>query len=361
MMRMGMRVLVVGLVVAGGVFGGWPGVARANGGGGAGVGWGDEGDAAWATVRERFPVDQPVYRPTWLPERFGSPQFSDDPFGVVYRGVGEERLTFAVSLNTEGAPLRVPAGSVPYMVQGRPAYLTVPPIVPDRDFVRPFTFEIGWLEGYTFLQARLENTRQPGSAAGEVIHAVASLVPVGADGAFAAQCFAATGQCIGGRFLARWLASGGLALHGYPLTGEFRQTLEDGQEYRVQYFERVRLEWHPENRSFQEIELGQFGRRIFRERSGREVDPPAPQAGPHYFTEAGHNLTGSFLAYYQRYGGISQFGLPLTEPFPEQLADGGIYTVQYFERARFEYHPENAAPYDVLLGQFGRQILAAGR
>jgi hypothetical protein len=30
--------------------------------------------------------------------------------------------------------------------------------------------------------------------------------------------------------------------------------------------------------------------------------------------------------------------------------------VQYFERARFEYHPENAAPYDVLLGQFGRQF-----
>jgi hypothetical protein len=32
--------------------------------------------------------------------------------------------------------------------------------------------------------------------------------------------------------------------------------------------------------------------------------------------------------------------------------------VQYFERARFEHHPENAPPYDVLLGQFGRSILA---
>ena len=32
---------------------------------------------------------------------------------------------------------------------------------------------------------------------------------------------------------------------------------------------------------------------------------------------------------------------------------------QYFERARFEYHPENAGtPYEVLLGQFGRRILA---
>jgi len=32
--------------------------------------------------------------------------------------------------------------------------------------------------------------------------------------------------------------------------------------------------------------------------------------------------------------------------------------VQYFERARFEYHPENPNPYMILLGQFGRRILA---
>ena len=38
--------------------------------------------------------------------------------------------------------------------------------------------------------------------------------------------------------------------------------------------------------------------------------------------------------------------------------DGRTYRVQYFERARFEEHPENQPPFDVLLGQFGRQILA---
>ncbi len=31
------------------------------------------------------------------------------------------------------------------------------------------------------------------------------------------------------------------------------------------------------------------------------------------------------------------------------------YQVQHFERARFEYHPENAAPYDLLLGLLGRE------
>ena len=32
--------------------------------------------------------------------------------------------------------------------------------------------------------------------------------------------------------------------------------------------------------------------------------------------------------------------------------------MQYFERARFEHHPEHAGtPYEVLLGHLGRQVL----
>jgi hypothetical protein len=40
---------------------------------------------------------------------------------------------------------------------------------------------------------------------------------------------------------------------------------------------------------------------------------------------------------------------------PEQPCDlnGKPYTVQYFERAVFELHPENKSPYDVLLSQLG--------
>jgi hypothetical protein len=33
--------------------------------------------------------------------------------------------------------------------------------------------------------------------------------------------------------------------------------------------------------------------------------------------------------------------------------DGKPYTVQYFERAVFEMHPENQSPYGVLLSQLG--------
>lgn len=65
--------------------------------------------------------------------------------------------------------------------------------------------------------------------------------PVVAHAAPPEVCFAETNQCIQGRFLEYWQANGGLARNGYPLTGERRELLEDGNEYTVQYFERVRL------------------------------------------------------------------------------------------------------------------------
>jgi hypothetical protein len=50
----------------------------------------------------------------------------------------------------------------------------------------------------------------------------------------------------------------------------------------------------------------------------------------------------------------------LGEEVDEQFffgAESRYYRVQYFERARLEYHTENAGtPYEVLLGQFGRTI-----
>ncbi|MFN8501502.1 Kelch repeat-containing protein [Kouleothrix sp.] len=173
-----------------------------------------------------------------------------------------------------------------------------------------------------------------------------------AESAAPEQCFAETGFCVSGPFLRYWQAHGGLPINGYPISNEFAEVLEDGNAYIVQYFERVRMEYHANNAPPYDILLGQFGRRI------HPADPPAaPIAGARYFGETGHNLRGGFLRYWERNGGLAQFGYPLSETFAEALEDGNTYTVQYFERARFEYHPENRPPYDILLGQFGRRIL----
>jgi hypothetical protein len=86
----------------------------------------------------------------------------------------------------------------------------------------------------------------------------------------------------------------------------------------------------------------------------------AAQTDRRYFPETHHTVKGLFLQYWQDHGGLAQQGYPLTEEFAEQnKLNGQTYTVQYFERAIFEKHPENAPPYDVLLSQLGTFELAA--
>ncbi len=151
----------------------------------------------------------------------------------------------------------------------------------------------------------------------------------------ARQCFAETRRCVADRFLAYWRYNGGLGRHGYPLTDERRERLEDGNEYLVQYFERTRLEYHPENAPPYDVLIGQLGRRF------RPAEPPVtplPGGGddittqPRYFPETGHNLA-RFRYYWTQEGGAEIFGLPLTEEVVERLEDGNEYLVQYFERA----------------------------
>lgn len=80
----------------------------------------------------------------------------------------------------------------------------------------------------------------------------------------------------------------------------------------------------------------------------------AQSGSSHYFPETKHTVKGTFWVYWQGHGGLAQQGYPLSEEFSEVSdLDGKTYRVQYFERAVFEAHPENKAPYDVLLSQLG--------
>lgn len=87
--------------------------------------------------------------------------------------------------------------------------------------------------------------------------------------------------------------------------------------------------------------------------SGYFAPVGAPAAGARYFRETGHTLSGEFRVYWERHGGLPIFGLPISEPFVERGEDGRDYLVQYFERHRFEYHPELKPPYNVLLSRLG--------
>ena len=174
--------------------------------------------------------------------------------------------------------------------------------------------------------------------------------------------FRETRHTLQGAFLRYWQANGGLARFGYPLTEEFAEpNPQDGRTYTVQYFERARFELHPENAGTPyEVLLGHLGRWAMTA-NGVEVWPPllAGDGDDLFFPETGQTLRAGFRAYWEANGGLFQFGLPLTGEFEEfNPEDGKSYTVQYFERARFEHHPENAGtPHEILLGHLGRQTL----
>jgi hypothetical protein len=88
--------------------------------------------------------------------------------------------------------------------------------------------------------------------------------------------------------------------------------------------------------------------------TSRQAPPPIPGSNSRSFPETGKSMTGIFLKYWQEHGGLTKQGLHISEEFTEVSDfDGKLYLVQYFERAVFDYHPENQSPYNVLLSQLG--------
>ncbi|HEX2053189.1 MAG TPA: peptide ABC transporter substrate-binding protein [Actinomycetota bacterium] len=181
---------------------------------------------------------------------------------------------------------------------------------------------------------------------------------------------------VAGRFLEEWSKQGGdrnsIYVNGLPITARRPEiSLENGRTYETQWFERARYEAHPENARPYDVLLGRLGANKVEGRGSvdpatRRVRNPGDQPfvgvdrpgdlGPAklWFPETRHTISGKILEYWQRYGGLAQFGLPLSEQFQEvSAADGKTYTVQYFERNRFELHPEKQAPYEVELGLLG--------
>jgi len=171
------------------------------------------------------------------------------------------------------------------------------------------------------------------------------------------QTFPQTGKTVRGSFLAYWYSNGGLAQQGLPLTDEFEETNpSNGKTYRVQYFERARFEAHPESAAPYNVLLGLLGTEQFGAKypQGGPARAGTCASGAQDFATTGYCVSARLYDYWTAHGGLAQQGLPLSEEFAEvNPSDGKTYSVQYFERARFEYHPENTAPYAVLLGLLG--------
>jgi hypothetical protein len=80
-------------------------------------------------------------------------------------------------------------------------------------------------------------------------------------------------------------------------------------------------------------------------------------AGAVYFSVTQKCVSKVFHDYWRANGGLAQQGYPISDEFTEiNPTDGKPYRTQYFERARFEFHPESPDPqYRVQLGLLGRE------
>ena len=183
------------------------------------------------------------------------------------------------------------------------------------------------------------------------------------------RCFPETGQCIAGRIRSFWEQNGGLPVFGLPITAQHAETIE-GKDVQVQLFERNRLELHPENQRPYDVLLGRLGadRLAQQGRDPFTFPKSQPQAGCRIFPETQHNVCGDVLTAWRASGlefdgkrgkseaeSLALFGLPLSDLQTETI-QGQAFQVQWFERARFELHPENAPPYNVLLGLLGNEL-----
>ena len=170
--------------------------------------------------------------------------------------------------------------------------------------------------------------------------------------------FSETRQAIAPQFAAYWQERGGLERFGYPISRPvpIRGILS-------QFFERAVFEWHPENEGTpHEVLLRLLGNEYTQGRLFDTADPSTLPTDRLYVPETRHSMGGVFLKFWQQTGGLSVYGYPISEEVEEvSPTDGKSYTVQYFERNRFELHPEAAGtPYEVQLGLLGANLLKLG-
>lgn len=156
--------------------------------------------------------------------------------------------------------------------------------------------------------------------------------------------FSETGHSISGDFLRAYQsASDPITIYGYPITEAFER-----DSRIIQYFERARFELRPENPPELRVVISPLGYLLHD--FSPSLPGPVRMPGCRYFPEAGFHVCYEFLEFFNTHGGAAQFGYPISN---YEIRGGRV--VQYFQRARFEWHPELPAGQQVRLTDLGKE------
>jgi len=196
--------------------------------------------------------------------------------------------------------------------------------------------------------------------AGEFDAALQRIITLRNSSSASTRYFPETGHTLGGGFLAYWNKYGGLPVFGYPITEEYT----DAQTgFVTQYLERARFEWHPGAWPERfDVELGLLGVELAQKEHLTGTTPfqsitAGDDANCTFYASTGHRLCFGFRDFWHANGGLAIYGYPISEEFRDTTTG---FTVQYFERQRLEYHPENPPQWQVEGGLLGRQLLPPG-
>jgi len=161
------------------------------------------------------------------------------------------------------------------------------------------------------------------------------------------QYFPETGHTVIGEFWLYYQANPKAALvFGSPLTEQFTDTATGRL---VQYFQRARFELYPEKPRGSQVVLSLLGPMVLEHTPPSSVVSDFNPLGCRRYASTGFALCYAFLEFFDRNGGEEIFGRPISAFV---FYNGRI--VQYFERARLDWYPENPEGQKVALAQLGR-------
>lgn len=136
-------------------------------------------------------------------------------------------------------------------------------------------------------------------------------------------------------------------IFGLPISIEFDDPIQPG--IRIQYFQRVRMDYDPSKTAGQRISLATLGEYAYDEaRPGQPLPITTNNAMCLAFPNR-KSVCYAFMQLYERYG-EAYFGQPITNA--EFAEDGRV--VQYFERVRMEWRGELPVNKRVVISELGR-------
>jgi len=158
--------------------------------------------------------------------------------------------------------------------------------------------------------------------------------------------FPQTGHTVSDAFLEKYnTIPNGEEIYGYPITDAFEDEIFG---FRVQYFEKARFEFHPEETNDLQVQLTPLGEFLYQ--PGEIVPDTLNFASCRTFPQTDHKVCYDFLDFFDANGGIIQFGYPISGI---EIHEG--WFSQYFQRARLEWHPELPLGEKIIVSDLGIQ------